>query len=276
MPKRLTQAQVDEYHRDGFCFPVDVMSRNDAQAFRERLEEVECRYPDAVNAHNRNNSHITFTCLDDIVHHSAILDAVEDLIGPNFLVWGSVLFIKEPDARGFVSWHQDMTYIPMEPHDGVTAWLALSPSNCENGCMKMVPGSHRTGIQTHHDRFGEDNILTRGQTIEGIDQVSTVDLILEPGQISLHHGHTIHGSSPNRSNDRRIGIAIQQYVPTHARETKVKGFVQLVRGRDDYGHFEIIPRPKVDMSPEAVAVRDKVNAHWADLLYDGAAERRAF
>jgi ectoine hydroxylase-related dioxygenase (phytanoyl-CoA dioxygenase family) len=140
----------------------------------------------------------------------------------------------------------------------------------------MVPGSHIGDIRVHHDRYGEHNILSRGQTIDEVDERHAVDIVLEPGQISLHHGRTIHGSSPNRSNDRRLGVAIQQYIPAHARDTTGKGFAQLARGRDGYRHFHLEPRPKRDMEPEAIALREAVNLHWKQFLYRGAAERRAY
>ena len=276
MPKRLTPAQVEQYHEDGFCSPVDVMTRAEAECFRARLEEAEARYPEALGPTARNNAHLAFTFLDEIIHHPALLDAVEDLIGPDILCWGTVLFIKEPETPAYVSWHQDLNYTPIEPPDGVTAWLALSPSNRESGCMRMLPGSHRHGVREQTDTFDEHNILTRGQTVEDLDTSRAVDLRLEPGQISLHHGRTVHSSQPNRSGDRRIGVAIQQFVPPHVRERDGRGHARLVRGEDRYCHFESCPRPHRDMAPEDAARREAVNAHWADFLYRGARRRRAY
>ena len=177
-----------------------------------------------LNPTNRNNAHIAFTFLDEIIHHPAVLDAVEDIIGPDILCWGTVLFIKEPESEAYVSWHQDLTYTPIKPHDGVSIWLALSPSNRETGCMRMLPGTHRDGIRTHQDTFGEHNVLTRGQNIDAIDPDNAVDLVLEPGQMSLHHGRTIHGSAPNLGNERRIGVVVQQFIPPHVRETHGEGY----------------------------------------------------
>ena len=276
MPKRLTQAQVEQYHENGFCFPVDVMSAAEAARLRVRLEEAEASYPEALGPTARNNAHLAFTFMDEIVHHRAILDAVEDLIGPDILCWGSVLFIKEARSPGFVSWHQDLNYTPLEPHDGVSTWLALSPSNEESGCMRMLPGTHREGVRDQTDTFHEDNILTRGQTVEDLDTSRAVDLMLEPGQISLHHGRTIHSSQPNRSRDRRIGVVVQQYVPPHMRERDGRGYAMRVRGEDRYRHFESCPRPCADMAAEDAARRDEVNAHWADFLYRGARRQRAY
>ena len=276
MLNQLTPAQVDRYYEDGFCFPVNVMTPTEAEGFRVRLEKAEARYPEALGPTARNNAHLAFTFMDEMVHHPAILDAVEDLIGPDILCWGSVLFIKEPESAGFVSWHQDLNYTPLEPHDGVSTWLALSPSNRESGCMQMLPGSHREGVRDQTDTFHDHNILTRGQTIEGLDTSTAVDLLLEPGQISLHHGRTIHSSQPNRSPDRRIGVVVQQYVPPHVRERDGRGYARLVRGEDRCRHFESCPRPRRDMAPEDAARRDAVNTHWADFLYRGARQRRAY
>ena len=276
MLKKLTQAQVEAYHRDGFVFPIDVMSASEANNLRSRLEDIEHNHPDEINPTNRNNSHLSFMCVDEIVHHSGLLDAVEDIIGPNILAWGSVLFIKDPDAKSFVSWHQDLTYMPMEPPDGVTAWLALTTSNPRTGCMQMIPGSHRHGIREHIDHYGENNLLTRGQTVNEVDTDHAVDIVLAPGQISLHHGHTIHSSSPNRSGERRIGIALQQYLPTHVRQPTINGFAQLARGADKYRNFELLDRPTHDMESEAAEARHRNNEAWANLLYDGADKRRAY
>ena len=176
MPKKLSRAQIDQYHRDGCLFPVDVMPREQALGYAGDLAEAEKKYPEAVNQYNRTNPHLTFPFLDEIVHHPVILDVVEDLIGEDILVWGSVLFVKDPDSPGHVTWHQDYTYMGLDPHDGVSVWIALTPSNEDNGCMQMLPGTHLDGIRPHRDTFGEDNILTRGQTIDDLDTSRALSL----------------------------------------------------------------------------------------------------
>ena len=213
MTKRLTAEQIDHYGGQGYLFPLDVMPEEQALDYARCLEEAEARFPQALNPYRRNNAHLAFKFLDEIVHHPRMLDAVEDVIGENILVWGTVLFIKEPRDPGFVSWHQDYTYMGLEPHDGVTAWLALTPSNQASGCVKVIPGSHKNGIRPHRDTFTEHNVLSRGQTIDDIDAAAAVDMVLRPGQMSLHHPRTIHGSQPNRSDSRRIGVAVQTYLP---------------------------------------------------------------
>ena len=276
MPKFLTQAQVDQYHGAGYCAPIDVMPEQDALELAERLEQAERDYPGALEGRNRNNSHLVLQCIDDIAFHPVILDIVEDLIGGDFLLYGTVLFIKEPESRGYVSWHQDATYMGIAPHNFVTPWLALSPSNSENGCMSVIPGSHGQQIHEHQDTFDEDNILTRGQQIEGVDESQAVDIVLRPGQASCHHARLIHGSRPNRSNRRRIGVALQCYFNPQARQTLGHGQAILARGEDRFGNFELLPRPQGEMQPESIRVRDQVNDNWTEILYAGADKTRNY
>ncbi len=214
-------------------------------------------------------------CLDEIVHNTTLVDAIEDLIGPDILNYGTVLFIKEAKDPGFVSWHQDARYMGLEPHVGITAWVALSEANDESGCMQMIPGSHGK-IQDHNDTFGEENILTRGQEVQGVDESKAVSTPLRPGQMSIHSARVIHSSQPNHSNDRRIGFVIQPYMPPHVQQTITKTGAQLVRGKDQDGNFKLIGRPKFDMDTDDLVMRDWINETWADILYHGAEKRRDF
>lgn len=274
MGKLLSQDQIDSYERDGFLSPVDIFTEAEAAEMRGRLEAAEAKWPEAFEGPARNNPHYNLTVFDEIVHNETLVDAVEDLIGPDILCFGSVLFIKEPHDPGYVSWHQDARYMGLAPHDGVTAWVALSPATVESGCMRMIPGSHKDPMYEHTDTFADDNLLTRGQDIVGLDESKAVDTPLRPGQVSFHCKRVIHGSNPNRSDDRRIGLAIQAYLPPHVRQTITPTRAQLVRGNDTHGHFELAPRPTVDMGADSVAIRDEVNAAWSEILYAGAEKRR--
>lgn len=276
MPKHLSQEQIDNYWQDGFCAPIDVMTEDAATELRLRFEYLERRYPDALNPFQRNNPHLAFSAIDEIAHHPVILDAVEDIIGPDILIWGTVLFIKEPNDPGYVSWHQDARYMGLEPHDGVTAWLALTPSNSESGCMKMLPGTHRDDLKPHTDTFGDNNILTRGQEVDVHEETKSVEVILKPGQMSLHHPRVIHSSKPNKSDDRRIGVVIQQLLPHNVLQTKGEPLAQWARGANVPAPYTEMPRPSGDMRPDNVAWRARVNAMWADILYDDAEKKRAY
>ena len=276
MPKLLSKQQVEDYHESGFVAPIDVLSEDEAGAYLQRLQAAEADYPDQLNAENRNNAHLAFSFLDELVHHPLILDAVEDLIGDSFSLWGSVLFIKEPQSKHFVSWHQDATYMCIEPQNFVTPWLALSPSTLDTGCMSMVPESHLDVIQLHQETFHEDNILTRGQQIQEVDESLAVDLILKPGQMSLHHARTIHGSRPNRSTQRRVGYAIQAYVPAGGRQQVGENYWLPMRGDCSQPDFIELQRPLCDMDPAALAERQRVNENWSEILYHGASRRRSY
>jgi len=276
MPKVLSDEQIGAFRRRGFLSPVPVLTRDEASHYRGQLEAAEAQWPGSLSETNRNNGHLVFSFLDTLTHHTVILDIAEDLIGPDFLVSNSVLFIKEPQHEGFISWHQDGTYMGLEPDNGVTAWIALTHSNRDNGCMSMIPGSHTSGIQPHHDRFRDNNLLTRGQEIDDVDVEPAVDLILEPGEVSFHHMRTIHGSQPNRSDDRRIGYAVQSFIPAEVRQTEAEGFAQHARGATAGSTMTFLPRATGDMNVADVARREQVNAVLSDILYSGAEQRRNY
>lgn len=277
MPKVLTQAQIDSYHETGFVPCVDVMSEDEASAYRCRLEQAENDHYPHINAEKRNNAHLCFMFLDELAHHPRILGAVEDLIGPDLSLWASVLFIKEPGSPHFVSWHQDATYMGMNNNDFITPWLALTPSNAHTGCMSMIPGTHKEHIREHLDTYGEDNILTRGQQVMDVDESQAVDLILRPGQMSLHHGEVIHGSRPNLSDDRRIGFSLQSYMPPAVRQVVGNNYWMDIQGNNDRGpNSQSLPRPASDASPESLAWREKIDENYAEILYKGAEHRRAY
>ncbi len=276
MGKVLSQQQIDQYHEQGFIAPVDVISDDEAAEYEQRLRAAEAKYPEQLNAENRNNAHLAFKFLDELAHHPIILDSVEDLIGVNFSLWGSVLFIKEPQTSHFVSWHQDATYMGITPHNYVTAWIALTESNRETGCMSMITGSHLNPIHPHQETFHEDNILTRGQEIQEVDESAAVDLILKPGQMSLHHAKVIHGSQPNQSQQRRVGFAMQAYMPAGARQTLGDNYWLPMRGNCSQLDFVYLNRPRHDMEPGGLSEREKANRNWADILYQGAPKKRAY
>jgi len=275
MGKRLNQDQVLAFHRDGFVFPVDVLSQAEVASITERLAAAEARDATAVAGENRNNAHLAYAFFDEIVHHTNVADAVEDLIGPDILALSTVVFAKDAQSPGFVSWHQDGKYTALSNDTAVTAWVALTESTVENGCMKMIPGTHQGDFLPHIDTFGDNNLLTRGQNIESLDESAAVNITLKPGQMSLHHWKVAHASGPNQSPHRRIGFAVQAYIAPDVQQTEGRGFVQVVRGADPHPTMEHIPRVQRCGSPEALANRDRINRQWLDQLYDGAETRRA-
>jgi len=275
MSRMLTSAAVEQYRRDGFYFPLRALSAAEATSYRRRLEDHEHRTGAPLQGNWRHKCHLLFTWADELVHHPRILDAVEDVIGPNILCWTTNFFIKEASHPGFVSWHQDATYWGLEPDDVVTAWVAFTAATRANGYMQVIPGSHRTDQLPHVDTFHKDNLLSRGQEIAvEVDTSKAVGIALEPGEMSLHHIKLVHGSEPNRTSDRRIGLAIR-YIPTHVRQTKVRDSAMLVRGVDELRNFDPEPRPQRDLDEAALAAHADAVGRQVKALYSGT-DRQAF
>ena len=269
MPKLLTQEQVDQFHRDGYLSPVRVMSEDEANAIRQRIEAFERQSGGPLRGDLRHKSHLLFACLGDLVRHDRIVDAIEDLYGPNLLCWNTNFFIKEARTPAFVSWHQDSTYWGLSSPDVVSAWVALTESNEANGAMAVVPGTHLIDQVPHRDTFDDNNLLTRGQEIAvDLDTSKAVRLDLKPGEISLHHVRIVHGSPPNPSDGRRIGYAIR-YIPTTVRQLHGDDSASLVRGFDKDPTFEHEPRPTRDMEPELVSLHKQMTERSAKILYRG-------
>ena len=269
----LNEKQLKDYEDYGFVAPINVLTLEEATKIKEEIEYIEKKWPDELIGLGRNNVHYISPIFDQVCHNSKILDVVESIIGKNILVGGTTLFIKDPDKKGFVSWHQDAKYIGFEPHNWVTAWLAITDANEENGCMRMWSGSHKEKIKEHKDTFNENNLLTRGQTVQNIPLEDTTPNILKAGQLSLHHPMIVHGSGSNKSNTRRIGFVIQSYIGTNVDQVIGKVYVQQARGKDSFNYHEHTKRPIELMSKEDVVLRIKANKELSEIFYDDASKR---
>jgi hypothetical protein len=274
--KRLTEELVQQYRDTGYLSPIRVLTTAEALQTRAKLESFEAS-AGPLAGKLRQKSHLLFTWLNDLIRHPRILDAVEDIVGPDILCWGTSFFIKEPHNPAFVSWHQDSTYWGLEPADIVTAWIAFSDSTTENGAMRVVPGSHTMAQVPHRDTFRPDNLLSRGQEVMvDVNDTDADTLTLEAGEMSLHHVRLIHGSEPNPSDQRRIGFAIR-YLPTYVRQVAGShDWATLVRGMDRYGNFELEQRPDADMSEAAQRYHASVvGGHSQILMRDTGRDMRA-
>jgi len=270
------------YRRDGFLFPIEVMTPEEARALRSRLEAIESTYRDGPRQplvhYLRAGAHYVLPLAAEIARHPQILDAVEAVLGPDLLVWSAEFITKEAGTTSIVSWHQDLTYWGMgaTEHE-VTAWLALSPATPESGCMRFMPGSHHQDLVAHHDTFAENNLLSRGQEIAvEVDEAEAVPVILQPGQISLHHGRMFHASGPNRSADRRIAVVIRYITPEVRKDDGMCDYAMLVRGVDRRGHFIHVAPPVADFAPSALDLHDEVTAAQAAALAEGATQPLAY
>lgn len=268
MAHHLNASQIARYERDGFLFPVRAMAADDARHHRASLEAMQASHPELMSGVAAQKLHLVTTWMADIVRTPDILDAVESLLGPDLLCWTSTLFVKPPDGKSFVSWHQDGNYWGLSNPEIVSAWLALSPSTVESGCMRMIPASHEWDTTTHKETFDDDNLLSRGQVMQrAIDDDEAVDLVLNPGEISLHHVNVAHASEPNNSADSRIGIAIRYVTPNVRQRLADSDSATLVRGEDRVGNFEHEERPAHDFEPAAMAHLARVVARRKATIY---------
>jgi non-heme Fe2+,alpha-ketoglutarate-dependent halogenase len=276
MAKVMTDAAIAQYRDRGYYFPLPVLRADEVAECRAMLESFETSQGHPIQGAQRSKSHLLFKWLDDLMRNARILDAVEDLIGPDILCWNSIFWIKEARSASFVSWHQDLKYWGLDCDDLVTAWVALSPATVESGCMRVLPGSHRKELLPHDDVYDADNMLTRGQEIAvTVDENQAKTMALQPGEMSLHNVRLAHASGPNRSDDRRIGVSFH-YMPTRSRQLVGEwDSAALVRGEDRFHHFAATPVPRRDMDPEAVAFHERATTAVREILFDGAERVRS-
>ena len=270
MSKLLTEDQVRRYREDGFVAPVRLLTSAQAGNLRQRFEAYERAHAGWYELSKGQKLYLLQTWVAELACNSKVLDAVEDVLGADIFVWGVSLFVKDAQSPSYVSWHQDSTYWGLSEPDVVTAWVALSAATRESGCMKMIPGSHRHEQLPHIDTLAKENLLTRGQEIAvKVNESKAAYLMLQPGEISLHNIRTVHASEPNRSDERRIGVAIR-YIAPHVRQLNAEhDSAWLVRGEDRYGHFVHETPPQGDMDPAAVAEHARIMKLRQSVLYKG-------
>ncbi len=274
---KLSQEQTQTYWDDGFLFPIDVMSPQEAADLRCEFEALEAKWLDnglplPLNAYKRVNSNVVMQMSARLSADPRILDVIEGILGPDILVYGAEYFIKEPRTPHIVSMHQDLTYWGLGATSGmVTMWLALSHVNRASGCMDFVRASHKNPILPHADTFDEKNLLSRGQEVAvEVAEGDKTAIEIAPGQISLHHGLTIHGSGPNTSDDRRIGFVVRYVTPEVAQEVGDEDYAMLVRGQDKARNLIHFDPPKADFDPASLALYDKIRAAQAKIMMRGA------
>ncbi|MBS7539528.1 phytanoyl-CoA dioxygenase family protein [Ancylobacter lacus] len=258
----LSPAQIAHFKAEGFLSPVRAISAEEALEYRNRIEAFEAQSGEEVNKRLKIKAHLAFPWLVALARHPRIVSAVQDILGPDVMLFGSSAFAKNAHDPRFVSWHQDSAYYGLDPHEEVTVWLALSRASVESGCMKVIPRSHLGPDLVHEETYDTNNLLARGQKVE-VDESLAVDMPLEPGEFSMHHERTVHGSPANLSDDRRIGIAFF-YMPAHARSTLGRRSALLAGGEDRHGHWDRDLEPRYDLDPDSLGFLEAVWATYRD------------
>jgi hypothetical protein len=273
----LTEEQKEAYWNDGYLFPINVANALQSNNWRNSLEKIEQDWLDnglklPLNTYKRVNAQVVMPLACEIGLHAPILDAVEGILGPDVMLYSVEFLTKEAHTKHVVTMHQDLAYWGMGDMDNIlTAWLALSPATTASGCMDFVCGSHKNEILAHEDSFDEHNLLSRGQEIKvDVANSDKVSVELNPGSISLHHGLTIHGSGPNKSDDRRIGVAIR-YVSAKMRKAGgVKDYAISARGTYNNNSFTTYNPPTSLFDANSMALYEEIRAEQAKVMMAGA------
>ena len=271
MTGSLSPAQLAQYRAQGYLAPIRVMPEAEATRLLAKLEAVEREEGGKLSNESNQKPYLLFPFLADAIRDARILDVVEGVLGPDVLCWAGGFFAKNPGDGKIISWHQDSTYWGLSEPDVASAWLALTPSTVESGCMRVVPGTHTRDQLPHRDTFAANNLLSRGQEVAvEVNEAEAHDIVLRPGEMSLHHVRLVHGSAPNRAAHRRVGFVIR-YIPTRIRQVAgSEDSATLVRGQDRFGNFAPEPRPATDRDPDCVEFHRRMREQTIAYLYAGA------
>jgi hypothetical protein len=270
MGRILSTGQVEQFGAEGYVHSFRAVSAAQAAEYARRIEAYEAQAGHDANRTLKIKGYLAFPWLVDLGRSAAILDAVEDLIGPDIMLFGASIFAKNGGDGRYVSWHQDSAYFGLDPHQEVTAWVAFTESSIEKGCLKVMPRTHLGPDLRHVETYAKDNMLAKGQSIEGLEESKAVSMELAAGEFSLHHERTAHASGPNRGRERRIGFAFF-YIPTSVRSVLGRRQATLVRGTDRFGHWDADHLPRHDLDPVSMK---QLTAAWGQYK-DGEVKQAA-
>jgi non-haem Fe2+, alpha-ketoglutarate-dependent halogenase len=253
MPRLLTEAQRHRYRQDGLVFPLRVLSPEQARMYRLACDELEAQLGGKPRTVEVRQMHLHFRWAYELATHPRVLDAVEDVLGPDLLIWATELFAKHPqDTAVSINWHRDRSYMGLTG-ETTTAWVALSTSSAANGCMRAVPGPAR-----REARPGRQGVVE-------VDEREVVDVLLEAGEMSLHDAEILHGSSPNRSEEKRVGFVIR-FVTPQTRPLGGRPLVILARGSDRHQHFHLVEPPAEGSERALAGMKESAERHLEAML----------
>ena len=243
----LSVQQVKAYETGGFLTNIRVEDDAGASYYQVQFDELEAREGREKCQIGLLDRHFNEKFIWQLATHPKLLDCVQALLGPDILPLATQVFCKYGPNEDFVAWHQDVTYWGLEPPEAVTAWYAIDDSDRENGCMRVIPGTH-LGLREHGKSEKDGNLLSVNQMVcvSEKEENRSVDFVLKAGESSIHHGTLIHSSLPNRSTRRRCGLTIR-YVPPWIKPADTSSVMRwkpvLVRGELKNENFETSSRP---------------------------------
>ena len=265
MSRSLGPEEIARFESDGVVFPLPVFGAGEIGGHYAALKVLEQARAGRLSPLLNFKPYLLIPWLWDMIHDERILDAVEPLIGTDIICWEASFFSKEPNDAAFVRWHQDATYWGLSENIGVTAWIAFTPSTRENGCMRIIKGSHAQAL-AHATGDDAANMLPFREEVESaVDESGAIDIVLAPGEMSLHHPMVVHGSAPNTSQHRRLGLAIR-YISAGVRQrAEMRGTAVLVRGQDR-GHFDLEQRPSGTLENQDRSRHAELFRRWMKIV----------
>jgi len=264
MTGTVSHEQVEEYERDGILFPIVVLSLEEAAKSRSAFERLESRLGGTPQHRQLIQPHLCYRWAYDLATHPAILDVVEQIIGPDILVHSTSIFPKYPHVPDHILWHQDAYYWGLSSPRLISAWVALTNSSVENGCMRVVPETHKQEVLPHIKSSRHKMTRLSLEVAVDVDESRATDVVLNVGEMSLHHPYIIHGSNANQTDEKRIGFAIR-FVAAQVKQSLSHHAVILARGRDHYHHYELLKEPPTDNIEEGIAAQARI-AQWIDTV----------
>ena len=244
MPSRRENFSAEQYRSEGYTGPVQILSPEQAGAARksyfaaigqsETSPGATDARPGGFNLHHR--------WAYDLGAHERTLDYVEQILGPDIVLWAMAFWYKEPHNEKYIPWHQDAVYWPMQPRINLTAWVALGPTFKENGCLRLIPGSHRRWLDDEYRPLDKESAFAEGLREDQVDESKALDLEMAPGECVFFTEATLHGSNANTSDLPRVAYSLRFTTPEvkfDIQGLKEKGIdylvrTMLVRGEDTY------------------------------------------
>ena len=270
MKNVISESQINAYHEDGYISAIRVISEEEASRLCDRVELLEAEFGGILTGINRSKLYLKYDWIFDLATAPRMLDIAVELLGPNLLLYYGNCWFKNDRDEGYVTWHQDITYFGHEPAEVLTFWIALTPSTEESGCMQVLPGTHLKGpLPLTKPDLNKKNMLPSGQLVDfNTALVPPVSMPLRPGEASIHHACTIHGSLPNFSGHRRMGMTFCFHAPETQQRGKLRTSAMLVRGEDQFGYYE----PELPPTGATAAQRRKRHVSAVALYRDKEAE----
>ena len=246
-PRTLTESQISEFNERGFINGLRLLNEREASEHRERFNRLLAKFQRKQrDSYDINGYQTRVDFIWDLATHPRLLDHIEDLIGPNIVLWASHYFCKLPQDQRVVPFHQDASYWPLRPFKAVTAWLAVDPVTLDMGPMCFLPGSHLEGRLAWQRR--SDNVVLELETRNYAQLGEPSPILLDAGEFSIHTDLLVHGSGLNQTQRRRCGLTLR-YIPAEVRlsdDRYRKNWTKhaiICRGADESGFWQHNPRP---------------------------------